>query len=103
MLCNGCGNTTATRIRISESYEVCDSCGGLGSLSVPDVFFDKPYLDPHLVDVKKPEQKDGVWIESRRHKAEVMRTLGVREFGDRRGGARLECGRLQARAKEQGA
>jgi len=58
-------------------------------MSDPDVYFKRPYLDPHLIDVNKPEQKDGVWIESKRHKRELMRQLNVMERGDRTRGARI--------------
>jgi len=52
------------------------------------VFFQKPYLDPHLIDPKDPKQHNGVWIESKRHKAEIMKKLGWREAGDRVHGGR---------------
>ena len=90
MVCNNCGNEKAYRMRFSASGESCDCCGGLSSVYVPDVFFKKPYLDPHLIDTKKMDQKDGVWISSRAEKAALMRSLGVREVGDRWHGGRNE-------------
>lgn len=69
----------------------CDRCGGLkADVGFDDVYFDKPYLDPHLIDIHKPEQRNGVWVESRAHKAALLKEKGWREVGDKRGGARLE-------------
>ena len=105
MICNGCGNPTAVRVRITSDGESCNAsdCGRLGmDVGVPDVYFKKPYLDPHLVDVRKPEQRHGVWIESRRQKAEIMNRLNVRELGDKRGGARIEDKFTIRREKEKG-
>lgn len=87
-------------MRFTESGCGCNVCQGLGSVNLPDVYFAGAYKDPHLVDVNKPEQKDGVWIESRRQKAEIMKRLGVREVGDKRGGARLED-KFSMRREEQ--
>ena len=88
MECSGCGNPNAYRLRARAGFEVCDRCGRLSNVRVSDVYFREPYLDPHLIDTKKPEQKDGVWISSREQKARIMRELGVREAGDRKHGAR---------------
>ncbi len=103
MECNGCGNPAAYRVRYSKHGECCNSCaGGLPSVQNSDVFFKKPYLDPHLVDPTKPEQKNGVWIESREHKASLMRELGWREAGDKKGGGRIEDRFAIRREQEQG-
>ena len=64
-------------------------------MSQPDAYFRIPYRDPNLVDVNDPRTRDGIFIESKRHKAEVMKKLGVREVGDRVGGARKEDKALQ--------
>jgi len=85
-----------------DGSEVCNECGGLGSLSVPDVYFREPYKDPHLIDVTKPEQKDGVWIHSKRQKAQIMKKLKFVEAGDRDHGSRNECKNLQQRTRDQG-
>lgn len=90
MECNNCGNPGAYRMHFSSLGSCCDKCGTLASVPNPDVFFKTPYLDPHLVDTAKPEQKNGVWIESRGQKAALMRQLGVREAGDKRHGGRVE-------------
>ena len=89
MVCDNCGNREARRMRFCLNGAFgCDHCLGLGATRMPDVFFKGAYLDPNLIDVNKPEQKDGVWIESRRQKAEIMERLGVREAGDRKHGSR---------------
>ena len=90
LICDTCGNKAAIRMRFTERGGCCDHCGRLSSVESPDVYFNRPYLDPNLIDVYKPEQRNGVWIESRRQKAEIMKRLGVREAGDKRGGMRLE-------------
>lgn len=90
MKCNNCGNPDAYRWRATEHGEQCDSCGGLSSVAIPDVFFQQPYVDPHLIDTKDPRQKDGVLISSRREKDAIMRRMGVHELGDRVRGARNE-------------
>lgn len=101
MICNACGNQNAIRFQMRESGgSCCDHCGTLRSVDNPDVFFSGPYLDPNLVDVNKPEQKRGVWIESRRQKAEIMKKLGVREAGDKKHGTRLED-RFQLRREQE--
>lgn len=94
MRCNNCGATDAAKWRYGvdaktgNPWECCDKCSNIGSVNIPDVFFKGPYIDPHLIDTSKPEQKNGVLIESRRQKAEIMRKLGVREIGDRYKGGR---------------
>ena len=88
-------------MHITPDYSCCDSCGGLASVSIPDVYFKQPYRDPHLIDVTKPEQKNGVLIESRSQKAAIMKQLGVREAGDRKGGCRLEDKFMQRREAER--
>lgn len=90
MICNGCGNPRARRIRAYEGGdEICDLCGGLGSVTLPDTYFREAYVDPHLIDPKKPEERNGVLISSKREKAERMKRLGVREAGDKQHGARV--------------
>lgn len=92
MTCNGCGNQQARVWRRYEGgQEACDACGGLGSVYVPDVFFKSPYLDENLGNPKRDaKEKNGVWVESRRHKAQLMAEQGLREAGDRVRGARNE-------------
>lgn len=102
MKCDSCGNEAAYKLRIKTDGCACDRCGEFPSAWVPDVYFDKPYVDPHLIDYRKPEQRNGVLIESRRQKATLMRNLGVHEVGDRRGGSRPDCKFAQRRERDKG-
>lgn len=102
MKCEGCGNGAAYKLRIKDGSETCDNCGDFPSAYVPDVYFREPYVDPHLIDYRRPEQRNGVLIESRRQKAELMRRLRVVELGDRRGGARLNDRIAQRLEAEKG-
>ncbi len=88
MVCNKCGNEKAFIMRYGPEGESCDTCGNLHIPKFADVYFRQPYKDPHLIDVNRPEQKDGVWIQSKNHKKEVMKSLGVNERGDKRHGSR---------------
>jgi hypothetical protein len=91
MKCNGCGADNAIKMRIvydekeNVSREICDHCGLRGSVGVPDVYFRSPYFDENLGDERNP---NGQRIESKMHKAAIMRQLGVTEAGDKRHGAR---------------
>lgn len=87
MKCNGCGNPSAHRVRITKDDECCDRCAGLGNVWVPDVSFRRPYFDPNLGNPGRPGEKDGVWVESKQHKARIMREQHLRERSDRVGGA----------------
>src|SRR3974390_116250 len=95
MVCNRCGNKVAYRMHFSSEGSCCDLCGNLRPVSLGDVYFRKPYLDPHLIDVNNPLQKDGVWIESKEHKKKIMDKLGVKEAGDRVHGARSAYRRME--------
>lgn len=88
MLCNNCGNDCAYRLRIHGGSESCDRCGALSTLSVPDVYFPGPYLDPNLAHPSRPHEKDGVWVTSRSHKAQLMREQNIHEVGDKHHGSR---------------
>lgn len=88
MLCDGCGNLDAYRLSIRGGSECCDTCGQLSRVQFSDVYFREAYMDPHLIDVTKPEQNDGVWISSREQKARLLREKGLREIGDRQHGGR---------------
>ena len=90
-----CGNENAYRMRFWHGGHCCDECGGLGAQALPDVFFKQPYLDPHLIDVNDPKQKNGVWIESKEQKKRIMDKLRVKEAGDRFHGARQEFRPMQ--------
>ena len=74
-------------MRFGPDGQCCDTCGGIKSQGIPDVFFNKPYLDPNLVNPRRPWDKEGVWIESKQHKKRLMDEQGLREAGDRKHGA----------------
>ena len=97
MTCNNCGNDRARRWRrYEDGMECCEGCGGLGALSIPDVYFVKPYLDPNLPHPNRPWEKDGVWVESKQHKAALLKEQGLREVGDKVNGARnLDAGSVR--------
>lgn len=91
MTCAGCGNPRAVVTRTialaTSLVEMCDApeCGNLKTPWVPDVHFSRPEVIEHLADQEHPF---GQMIESRRHKARVMREQGIREDGDRHHGSR---------------
>lgn len=103
MICSGCGNRfpTVTRTwfdRESRRFlEVCNSadCGNLKPPTFHDVWVPKPYFDPNLGDENNPH---GRMIESKGHKAKVLKELGLREDGDRYHGA-IEKGIAQVKKK----
>lgn len=86
MKCNSCGNEYAYHIRTGkykksngeyERWEVCDRCGSLPVEGIPDVSdVHEPYFDEHLANAQHP---DGQWIYSRKQKAEVLKSMGLRE------------------------
>lgn len=86
MVCGGCGNEKA---RITKTFalesglvEYCDlsNCGGLKAPYVPDVFFPGPHFSENLGDENHP---NGIFVESKRHKARLLAAQGLREDGDR--------------------
>lgn len=105
MKCDGCGNEHAIRIKTyfdnvpgetekSQMKEFCDVCGSVNNSTVlPDVYFRKPYFDENLGDPKHPY---GQHVESKAHKARIMREQNVREHGDRVRGARAAFDRRGA-------
>lgn len=51
----------------------------------PDVYFRHPYFDPFIADPDTPGHEHGSWIESKRHKAILLKAFKLREAGgDRR-------------------
>ena len=86
MTCDGCGNTeaTATRTYLTASglVEVCNSsdCGDFKPRGMPDVFFSQPYHDENLADSSHPFGQE---VLSKRHKATLLASQGLREDGDR--------------------
>jgi hypothetical protein len=87
MICTGCGNKRASRGSWSLGGAMtCDACGSASSFKFSDVYFRKPGFEPHLADPEKSPK--GTFVRSREHKAMLMKTLGVREVGDKVHGAR---------------
>lgn len=92
MICSGCGNENARRVRIvydeDDRIETCEDCGRLTSLYYPDVYFPgEPYMDPNLVRPTDVHSPDGILVRSKRHKAALLREQGLVERGDRVHGA----------------
>lgn len=101
MQCNGCGNKTAYKIKRTSFIENCNRCGNLASTWVPDVYFKGPYLDPNLAHPHRPNEINGVWIRSRRHKALLLAEQNLIEKGDKYHGTRNEDRFLQKRIRDQ--
>ena len=88
--CDGCGNDAAMALQIghwkdesgqSVKYCICDRCGNVSGAGAgtPDVYFPGIHKDPNIVDKMGNE----ILLESRRHKADLMRERGMREANDR--------------------
>lgn len=89
MKCDGCGSSEATKVvarigangQLEESCNICDPSIVL-TINVPDVYFDKPYFDSNLGDANKPGCGHGQWVNSKRHKAQILKEQGLRECND---------------------
>lgn len=89
MTCNGCGNQAAyhivTRVEKESLVDVCNQCGAGPASTVNDVYWPgHAHFNPQLVDNNTGAP---IWLESRGHKAEVLRKKGLVEAGDRHRGA----------------
>lgn len=88
MICNGCGNAEAYQIRSiydkGEVFDSCDRCGNVSVAALPDAYLGHigQTFSSLCDDMGRP-----IPIQSKRHKAEVMKSLGVSEAGDRVNGA----------------
>lgn len=81
MICDGCGNKTARRIRrYLDGTEICDGCGGIQTVAgVPDVYWDgKPEIN--LAD--GPDGKPRTFS-SKGEKSRYLKEHGLIEAGDR--------------------
>lgn len=98
MVCNGCGNEEAHKVRIRydqgqekdrnkerTKIETCDRCEDF-TVHTYDAYFREPSFEENLADSKHPQ---GQWVTSKGHKARLMREQGVKESGDRQHGARI--------------
>lgn len=96
MDCKGCGNSEAWAVHPKKEkltgkvFEECNRCFDSSIPAFPDVYFREPYWDEYLCDYDDPSYspKRGTFIQSRAHKAYVLKKCGLREDGDARGGAR---------------
>ena len=83
--CANCGNQSATRWKLTFSkegrFEECDQCSkGSFNTGIPDVYWPgHQHKDSNIVDLSGNE----ILLESRRHKAELLRERGMREGNDR--------------------
>ena len=104
MICGGCGNQEAYRWRAHEDgSEECDECGGLGAMSIPDVYYPGPYYDPNLAHPNRPwEAEKGPLVTSKEHKLALMREQGLYEKGDSVHGSRNSDKGLIELAKRAG-
>ena len=84
MICQ-CGNDKATRIsgcmdEKGDYKEICEVCGDIqGLVTIPDLYFKGRYFDEHITD---DHHRNGTWVESRRHKAKLLKERKLHESGD---------------------
>ena len=98
MVCGTCGNKHAHRINIGHyndvRYELCDQCGKLPAMWLPDVFLGGKggiQTDENLCDKNGKE----IPFSTKREKAAIMRMLKVRQAdsAERQHGSRNETKR----------
>lgn len=95
MVCQGCGNDKAWAVHhkreqvTGKIYFECNRCFDPSIPESPDVYFREPYWDEHLHDRDDPsyDVNKGTFIRSKKHKAYVMKKVGLFEAGDRRHGS----------------
>lgn len=83
MLCNGCGNDVAARIRgmvgkDGKYYEMCDECGKVPPVWLPDVYLGSKggtQIDEQLCNAKG----EPIPFQTKREKAAIMNMLQVRQ------------------------
>lgn len=90
MICNSCGNKEAYHVRTiyddGEMIDCCNDCARLSSISagVPDVYLG--HVGQKFANLTD-KLGNPIEIRSKRHKKEVMDSIGVSEAGDRVNGA----------------
>jgi hypothetical protein len=92
MMCAGCGNKAAFALRVrftkeDGSVETCDVCGKVSACAAatPDVYWPgRGHYDDNIVDQSTGKP---IFLESRRHKAQLMKEQGMREANDSHRGA----------------
>lgn len=89
MICAGCGKKAywaKTYYSDGTRHEICNMCSkDLMHTTIPDVYWPG---HAHTNDNLTDGMGNPILLTSKRHKASVMRDLGVIECGDRIGGKR---------------
>ena len=85
MVCENCNNPYASRMHYSSGKCHCEKCGQLPAFKFSDVYFRQPYFDENIAHPDKSPL--GTHIQSREHKAFMMKQYGLGERGDKRHGA----------------
>jgi hypothetical protein len=96
MKCPSCSYKYAYKLQITldkkgNKKEVCDKCGNLSSTWIPDVFWDGNTTNPNITD----KMGDPIPFYSRQQKANVLRSKGMSEAGDRVHGSYVGTTRYQ--------
>lgn len=98
MHCNGCGSDVAARTRTGfhdgKIWEVCDICGKIPAVWMPDVFLGGNggvQTDENLCD----KSGNPIPFQTKREKAAIMNMLGLRQAdsAERQHGSRNETKR----------
>lgn len=95
MLCEGCGNKTAVRVRVGYNkdgtkWEVCDECGRVPPVWLPDVYLESGGGVRTNEALWNREKNKPFEYTTKREKAAIMKMLNVSEAGDHNHGARNE-------------
>lgn len=82
MICGTCNEFThRIRVRFDDGIksEICDRCGDVGKVGLPDVFWPgHAHYNPNITDNMGKE----ILLTSRNHKARVMKEQRMSEAGD---------------------
>lgn len=63
-----------------QSVETCNFCGSFSTTYIPDVYWPgHSHTNPNITD----RMGNPIYLESRQHKARVMKEQGLSEAGDR--------------------
>lgn len=88
MECTSCGNDKAYGLKIAYTkygrFEECDRCGQVSNVGIADVYWKGPGYHPGILD----KDNKPIFLESRGHKARLMKEMGLREAGDTHHGKR---------------
>lgn len=95
MECRTCHNDRPITVRAIYSLkegiiESCDRCGQVSMPQMPDVYWPgHQHTNPNITD----NMGNPILLESRQHKAKIMKQKGIIEVGDRYHGASFVPGR----------